>query len=141
MSWLNAKIPAGKYLNIPVYLHWSMLLMLGIFFWLGLLQGLAFLAAYIIVLIHEYGHCLVGRYYGYPTKEILLTPIGGVAMIQIPSKPKHELMVILGGPAVNVAFVPVLWAAGYLHPFFWLVGLYNVIMLVFNLIPALPTGS
>lgn len=138
MNWLTAKIPLGKHLQIPVYLHWAVLPMLAFFFWLGIVPGLAITCAMFIVLLHEYGHAIAGRRLGSKTREILLTPIGGVAMMEPLKKPQHDLLVALAGPAVNMALIPVLWGLSYLHSFFWLLGLYNVVMLVFNMIPALP---
>jgi Zn-dependent protease len=138
MNWLTTKFSLGKYLRIPVYMHWAVLPMLAFFFWLGIMPGLAMTAAMVIVLLHEYGHALAARRFGSNTREILLTPIGGIAMIEPLKKPYHELLVALAGPAVNVAFIPILWALSYLHGFFWLMGLYNVVMLAFNMMPAFP---
>ena len=104
------------------------------------------------VLLHELGHALAARRYGIATREILLMPIGGVARLErMPEKPSQELVVALAGPGVNVILATILVAvlgvrgvtpeqafarADQGLPEFLLLG--NLMMLVFNLIPAFP---
>ncbi len=104
------------------------------------------------VLLHEFGHAFAARRYGIRTPDITLFPFGGVARIErMPENPRQEIVVALGGPAVNVVIAAVLWLAltalghaGKLTPSdlgdSWLaqVMLVNVMLLVFNLIPAFP---
>ena len=114
---------------------------------------LSVLLLFVSVLLHEYGHALVARRYGIPTKDITLLPIGGVAQLErMPEDPKGELAVSIAGPAVNVIIAAILFgiiaAIGRLdlpaHPTLpggtllgqlaWI----NVTLAVFNLIPAFP---
>ncbi len=67
--------------------------------WMGSLWGL--------VLLHEYGHCFAARKVGGDADEIILWPLGGLAMCQIPEHWKDHLIVALAGPAVNLALLPV----------------------------------
>lgn len=63
--------------------------------------------AFGIVILHELGHCLVARYFGYPIEGISIFPLGGVASIdcrQPKARPASNLWIALGGPAVN-AFI------------------------------------
>ena len=99
--------------DIPVLIHWTFLL---IFIWLGALSymlgwtwlqtawNMVFaIALFACVLLHEFGHALTARYYGVSTKDIILSPIGGVARLdKLPENPVHEFMVAIAGPMVNV---------------------------------------
>ncbi|MDB5295003.1 MAG: peptidase [Phycisphaerales bacterium] len=127
-----------------------------------LLVGLLFLC----VTLHEFGHALVARRYGIPVREIVLLPIGGVAiMSRNPENPKQELWIAVAGPLVNVAILAVLvpvWlatggdarhlldvvfratrviAATDASPAFAMLTLLlaaNAMLILFNLIPAFP---
>src|SRR5262249_36836735 len=107
------------------------------------------LMAFACVLLHELGHALTARRFGIRTLDIVLLPIGGVARLdRMPERPREEILVAIAGPAVNLAIVLVLVAAGVARwplrieeltrgplPFLFLV---NFAMLAFNLIPAFP---
>jgi len=105
------------------------------------------------VLLHEYGHALVARRYGIPTKDITLLPIGGVARLErMPEEPRGELAVSIAGPAVNACLALTFFAAirivgrldlpahplmpgtSLLEQLMWI----NVTLAVFNLVPAFP---
>lgn len=136
---LTAKLFLGRWLmNIPVYVHWTLYLMLFYVFAVGIKFGVLYLCLFGIVLLHEYGHCYAAKRYRIRSESITLTPMGGIASIQMPQNAKKELVIALAGPAVNVAFIPVLYLMSYGHHFFTLVGYYNLVILLFNCIPALP---
>ncbi len=104
------------------------------------------------VVLHEFGHIWAARRYGIHTPDVTLLPIGGVAsMERMPEKPAQEIAVALAGPAVNLAIALVLIAVLGLHfstsdmtleglqSSFWAqVAAANVVLLVFNLVPAFP---
>lgn len=87
-------------------------------------QGAGFGAAvmgalFLCVALHELGHALTARRLGIPVREIVLLPIGGVAVLaRNPRRPLHELLIAVAGPLVNVALALALgiclWAAGWL---------------------------
>ncbi|MEE8411985.1 MAG: site-2 protease family protein, partial [Acidobacteriota bacterium] len=116
MRW---SIRLGRLFGVPVYLHLTFLLLLGLVGVLGLVQGgpvaafsgMAMIASVFgCVLLHEFGHILAARRYGIPTQDVILLPIGGVARLaRMPDEPKQELVVALAGPAVNVAIAAVLF--------------------------------
>jgi Zn-dependent protease len=62
---------------------------------------------YLVVIPHEYGHALMAKRFGYKCKDITLWPYAGAASIQGKwyKNPKHELLIALAGPAVNIAVV------------------------------------
>jgi Zn-dependent protease/CBS domain-containing protein len=122
--------------------------------WAAVFGGVVFiLALFVCVVLHEYGHALTARRFGVRTRDITLYPIGGVARLErIPEKPIEELWVALAGPAVNVIIAAVLFAilvaTGGLPTLrnltlassSFLVRLLavNVLLVVFNLLPAFP---
>lgn len=111
------------------------------------------LMVFLCVLLHEFGHALAGRYFGIRTPEIVLLPIGGVARLErIPASPFQELVITAAGPAVNVviaigcilflgakvAFHSLLAMNIPVNSLVWEVLALNVILIVFNIIPAFP---
>ena len=107
---------------------------------------------FLCVLLHEFGHAFAARRCGIRTPDITLFPFGGVARIErMPENPRQEIFIALAGPAVNVIIAAGLWA---LLAIFWRavpqeqmgtaaslaveVMSVNVMLLVFNLIPAFP---
>lgn len=70
-------------------------------FWLtAIMMGSLFL----IVLIHEFGHCLACRWSGGAANEILMWPLGGLAYCRPPHRWKAHFITVVGGPIVNVFF-------------------------------------
>jgi Zn-dependent protease len=151
----------GRVFGIPLYIHWTFwLLPLWVVYMTARLGGaelalnLAVVAAaFGCVLLHELGHALTARIYGIGTRDITLYPIGGVARLErLAEKPVQELWITLAGPAVNLAIATVLTAVlmvvGMFDPglvFGSLAGVFlvrllfvNVLMVLFNLLPAFP---
>ena len=111
-------------------------------------------AMFACVVLHEFGHVMAARGYGIRTPDITLLPIGGVARLErMPRKPSQELVVAISGPLVNVIIAAAI--AIYLgvdirnafHPgydflksgnFLEKLMVWNLFMVVFNLIPAFP---
>jgi Zn-dependent protease/predicted transcriptional regulator len=160
MKWA---VKVGRIAGIDVQIHVTFLILVAFVVfqhyqprgdWGDVLAGLLLTAALFgIVVLHELGHALAARRYGIRTRDITLLPIGGVARLErMPEDPRQELVVALAGPAVNVALAALL--AAFLVPAaalsslldFQLVGgsflgallLANVVMALFNLIPAFP---
>jgi Zn-dependent protease/CBS domain-containing protein len=153
----------GRFLGIDVYVHATFLLLLG---WVlvgpalaggtledGVVQAGFVLALFGCVVFHEYGHALTARRYGIATRDIILLPIGGVARLErMPDDPRQELWVALAGPAVNVligavlalgllatnSFVPLTGLSVSEGSFFERLLAVNVILVLFNMIPAFP---
>lgn len=119
----------------------------------GAVDALLFVsAAFLCVLLHEFGHVFAARGYGIHTPDITLLPIGGVARLErMPRKPSHEFVVAICGPLVNVAIAAAIKLALGLQMVmnpeyqfeqpghFWeKLMLWNLIMVAFNMIPAFP---
>lgn len=114
---------------------------------------------FVLITLHELGHSFAAQYYGVPVKQIILSPIGGVAqLMRMPEKPVQEFVVAIAGPAVNFILAGLMWLAALSldinlsNPLRVLVGLggaslsslftyifvYNIFLAVFNLLPAFP---
>jgi Zn-dependent protease/CBS domain-containing protein len=159
-SWKIARV-AG----IDIYLHATFLILiiwLGFHFWLvegtvsAVINGIGFiLSLFACVVLHEFGHALTARRYGIRTRHITLFPIGGVAMLEkMPDQPTQEIKVALAGPAVNFVIAFVLWLVAdpgvsavapapeeidiTRHSFTERLMAVNIILAVFNLLPAFP---
>ncbi len=162
---MRGSIQIAKLFNIPVLVHWSFGLLAFFVLWEGfsndlswegtLWLGVFVLALFLCVVMHEFGHALTARRYGVGTRDIILLPIGGVARLdRLPEKPIHEFLVAIAGPAVNIAIVLALSPlflfsvvsfnvtsnAGGINAqnFIPLLVLLNVMLAIFNLIPAFP---
>ncbi len=104
----------GTFWGIPVKLHWTFFLLHMIVTFYGyqqeganweliLVLNVFILLIFTCVTLHEYGHALTAKKYDVPTRDIILSPIGGVARLEkTPKKPMHELWIALAGPAVNL---------------------------------------
>lgn len=154
--------------NIPIKVHWTF----GFFFlWIAYIGnksgmttiGIARLCLFALVLfvcvvLHELGHALTARRFGVQTKDIIISPIGGVArLLQMPDKPKAEFLIAIAGPAVNFGIALILGIVltlftqqgvmpvgdpqrvfDYGPNFFPTLFVLNAVLILFNLIPAFP---
>ena len=104
-----------NFAGIDVFLHWSWFLVAvyeiqsrsgrySSIVW----NVLEYLALFLIVLIHEFGHALACRSVGGNANRIVLWPFGGVAFVDPPPRPGATLWSIAAGPLVNVCLMPVL---------------------------------
>src|SRR5947209_2398108 len=69
---------------------------------------LEYVALFVIVLLHEFGHALACRQVGGQANQIVLWPLGGIAFVAPPQRPGAMLWSIAAGPLVNVAIAPLL---------------------------------
>ena len=93
--------------GIPILIDFSFLVLLFLFVSSqgSLARGLAFaLVLALSVLLHELGHSLTARAFGYETRDITISLLGGCAsLIALPREPRQELLTALAGPAVSFA--------------------------------------
>jgi Zn-dependent protease/predicted RNA-binding Zn-ribbon protein involved in translation (DUF1610 family) len=147
-----------RFAGIDVYLHWSWFLIAvyGISLRAGRYSSMAwpvleYLALFVIVLVHEFGHALACRQVGGQANQIVLWPLGGVAYVAPPQRPGATLWSIAAGPLVNVVLAPVFiilvvlgsasgWEQTMPNGFSFITALcyMNLALLIFNLLPIYP---
>jgi Zn-dependent protease/CBS domain-containing protein len=166
-GFMGGSFKIGRFSGIDVKVHWTFFLLLAYFAFIGyrasgslagaLTPTLVIVALFICVLLHEFGHSLVAQRLGLEIHSITLLPLGGVSNLEsLPEKPSDEIKITLAGPLVNVVLAPIYFGVGLLlgavprmptdvftgigsvgQSFFYL-GFLNVVLAVFNLIPAFP---
>ncbi len=115
------------------------------------IYSLAFaILLFICVAIHELGHSYVARRYNIGIRSITLYLFGGVsAMEEIPKNPKLEFRMAVVGPLVSgllgiisvLIYIESAVLLGTEHPLsilLWTLAIVNIILMVFNLLPAFP---
>src|SRR6266567_3464382 len=147
-----------RFSGIDVFLHWSWFVVAA--YEIQTRKGsyssitwnvLEYLALFLIVTIHEFGHALACRQVGGRADRIVLWPLGGVAYVDPPPRPGATLWSIAAGPLVNVVLLPVLlvivlmgrssgWAATMpdVYRLARAVLYINLGLLTFNLLPIYP---
>jgi Zn-dependent protease len=151
----------GKIFGISLRIHWT--------FWLlplwviltsdhsaegvGLLMNLLLIAGLFgCVVLHELGHALMARRFGIRTRNIILSPLGGIAQLErMTRSPWEEFCIAIAGPLVNVAIAALLTGGlgaayavepllleGEIARFFGILLVLNLVMIVFNMLPAFP---
>jgi Zn-dependent protease len=106
-----------RFNGIDLFLHWSWFLVAAYeisdrqrayssITW----NILEYLALFVIVMLHEFGHALACRQVGGIANQIVLWPLGGVAYVNPPQRPGATLWSIAAGPLVNVAWFRFCWS-------------------------------
>lgn len=108
MNFLGGSFRIGRLFGIDINVHflyvlWAAFQLLdarGEWQWVALFLGMLF----VIILLHELGHCFGARAVGGWANEILMWPLGGLAFAHAPMRPWEQFVTVAAGPAVNVAF-------------------------------------
>ncbi len=155
MDFLNSGIPLGRYFGINVRLHFTFLIyaFYRVQQYHNLLYGFVFIAGlYLCILLHEFGHALAARWADGEAHDILLWPLGGLAMCRPAWHPTAHLICTVAGPVVTLllfllslgmnlllgAYAPHISSVGYARLWLGDMTSLNLLLLVFNLIPAFP---
>jgi len=156
----------GTIAGINIFIHWTFAMLIAFIVFVNYKNGqnaiqiawsvLFILSVFVTVVLHELGHALTAKNYNIKTKDITLLPIGGLARLErMPEKPMEELIVAIAGPAVNFAlafithfFISIpqdpeellaqLSSGVNANNFFLNFYIVNLLLAVFNLIPAFP---
>lgn len=164
---MNATIPLGRWLGVPVGLHWSVLLTVALIAttlaesvlpdldpgatrtacWVaGVVISVVFFAS---LVAHELAHTIVARRHGIAVDSITLWLLGGVSRFtDEPTEPGVELRLSAAGPATSLVLGVGWWILAVLLawiglPELWVGSLLwlafiNLVLAVFNMLPAFP---
>jgi Zn-dependent protease len=112
----SGSIKLFRIVGIDVFLHWTWFLVAAYMIrsQAGEYSSISwnvfeYLALFLIVLTHEFGHALACRSVGGIADRIVLWPLGGVAYVDPPPRAGATLWSIVAGPLVNVVLIPILW--------------------------------
>ncbi len=147
--------------GISIELHITFIFFLLLISLFGLANVIFWLSIFTVVLMHELVHSLTAMRFNIPVPKITLTPIGGLASIEVPEDPKKELLISIAGPFSNFILAGIIYLlfiftslpihtygfviqqlsagnANILDPSFLLSGMLwvNLILGLFNIIPA-----
>lgn len=158
---LTLCVPLGRYLGVPLSVHWTTAVMLA---YLAvpssggtaaesLSEAGLFAAILSFVTLHEYGHAWACRRYGVRPEFVCLLPIGGVMKADTRAlTARQSIVVSWAGPAVNLALAAGFTAAACL-PVVWpefpgaepdapsvpaRAAAINFVLAAFNLLPVFP---
>lgn len=170
LMWLlTGSIPLFTIFNIRVRAHASLVVLIALVLLFGIgensgvtsrVQSMSIL--FIVILLHEFGHCFAARWTGGEANDILMTPLGGLAMAMARRRPWPTFVTVAGGPLVNVVIclicaigiwlmtgeVPFLpgsfrqhwpaerWFSVYAY-LYWFYGT-SLALLLFNILPVFP---
>jgi Zn-dependent protease len=107
-------VPGVRGIHVRLHITY-ILLVLGQLASLGARDAFPFLhvasmlvTLFVMVLLHEFGHCVACRAVGGSADEVLMWPLGGLAYCAPPQRWRAALVTTIGGPAVNLALLPLL---------------------------------
>ncbi|MCB9477958.1 MAG: site-2 protease family protein [Deltaproteobacteria bacterium] len=148
----------GEVFGIPVRLHLSIFLLFGYVLFASSSRmpdssgqvALMLLSIFVAVFLHELGHSFAARAFRIQVKDITIWALGGIARMERVVRPPHQhIIVSLAGPAVNITLAMLLGTyivvvspdmaphTSFQQLVFELAQM-NLILGLFNLIPALP---
>ncbi|NWF63930.1 MAG: M50 family metallopeptidase [Chloroflexi bacterium] len=158
----------GRWRDVDIRFHVSMVLTLPIAYWLfgpidlrSWVEALLWVGGLtLFIFLHEFGHAFAAKIVGVEVKSIVVWLLGGLTNLAYkPEKPTHNFFIYAAGPLMNMLLAFLCVAAYVLltlvflplakdrELYIWLqtfqnlffsLALVNVILVTFNLIPVYP---
>lgn len=168
MRFFGLSWSLGRWRDVDIRFHISMVLSLPIAYWLfdpvdlrSWVEALLWVGGLaLFILLHEFGHAFAAQAVGVEVKSIVVWLLGGLTNLAYkPEKPAHNFFIFAAGPLMNMllAFLCVaayvvlalvfLPLAGEQEIYIWLqtfqnlffsLAIVNIVLVVFNLIPVYP---
>lgn len=164
----NRRIQVCRVSGIPVRINYSWFLVFALSVWLlasaftggfkhfapvarstaWFLSILTTFALFACVFGHELAHALAARLENIETEEIILHPFGGLARLgRAPESARAEFRIAIAGPAASFLFALCAFGAVVVAQLgrqwtamavFFVIGAWNLLLAVFNLLPGYP---
>ncbi len=145
-TWFILAILITWTLAVGVLPNWYPELSTEAYWWMGVSVAIG---VFFSIVFHELAHSIIARRYGLPIKGITLFIFGGVAQMEgEPSGPKAEFFMAIAGPIASLILAVIFYGFSALamslewSQAVWGAVRYlcqiNLILAVFNLIPAFP---
>lgn len=100
------------------------------------------LIVFFICLVHEFGHVIFIKLYGYEVQKIEILPFGGITYInkKINSSIDKDIIISFGGIIIQLLFLIILFLFKNNISInnYYLFNYYNFVIIVFNLLPIIP---
>ncbi len=114
--------------------------------WYWIIGSATSILFFFSVILHEVGHSYVAKKFHYNVKQIKLFIFGGISEItEEPKKASEEFLIASAGPVVTFILSGIFYLLAYLtksniylYALFHYLGVINLILAVFNLIPGFP---
>jgi Zn-dependent protease len=103
IHWLFPFVALGLVLHVALGKQDAAYYPAGAWIDMSILLGILFVS----VLLHEFGHCFGARSVNGDAQEVLLWPLGGLANVDVPNRPRAHFLMAAAGPAVNVGIAVV----------------------------------
>jgi Zn-dependent protease len=150
----RATLGIGELFGVPIRVHVATVVAIGVLLALSdsALDArdrlLSVLAAVSAILVHELGHGLMARRFGFRTVGLVLTPLGGVTALQPPASGpeggvRPTVAIALAGPLASLTVAGALWSLGeqLAHPVLESLVRSNLFFGLLNLLPAAPLDA
>jgi len=137
--------------GVPVYAHWSLVLVWAVILLLALRRPSQMLAVWtgysLLILLHECGHMIAAQAKGCRVTSIELYPILGFTRFELPWSRYDHAVIAWGGVAAQAVVAVPLIAYAEIFGFprsalasvaVGILGYYSVLLAMFNLIPVRP---
>lgn len=134
IGWLlDGRVKLFEVFGITIQIHSSLIVLMALVILLGTGFGttpqdrvIFVTMLFVIILLHEFGHCLASRWTGGEAREILMWPLGGLASVEPVRRPWPTFAAVAGGPAVNVIICVVAGAVLFLTTGNWPLGPFSL---------------
>lgn len=95
---------------------------------------------FLLIIIHEFGHCITASRLGVGIDKIYIYPFGGVSKFNMPLNEKlsTEFLILLMGPLSQFIFAYILIRVPFFNHYKNMINAYNYTILGFNLLPIYP---